>query len=40
MIILYSVYVGDMYGPEKVNDACRNMMRRRTLDKGFAVLVN
>jgi len=40
MIIFYIVYVGDMYGPEKVNNTCRKMMHRRTMDRGFTILVN
>jgi len=40
MIILYIVYVGDMYGSEKVNDTCSKMMHSKTVDRGFTVLVN
>lgn len=40
IIILYIVYMGNMYGPEKVNDTGRKMIHRRTLDRGFTVLVN
>ena len=40
MIILCIVYVSDMYGPEKVNDTCRKIMHRRTMYRGFTMLVN
>jgi hypothetical protein len=40
MIILYIIYMGNMYGPEKVNNTGRKMIHRRTLDRGFTVLIN
>jgi hypothetical protein len=39
-MILYIVYMADLYGPEKVNDTCRKMMHWRTFGRGFTVLVN
>jgi hypothetical protein len=37
LIYLYIIYVGDVQGPEKMNDTCRKTMQRRTMDRSFTV---
>jgi hypothetical protein len=32
-----SIYMGDVQGPEKVNDSCMKTMHARMMDRGFTV---